>query len=177
MPNQGTKSRSKYPIRVIAEGLFSAYVVGRKGDRYGHYDLRLGRHAPRAHRPRPQASRLAGSRTSSVGSVDDQAIAAGHRQFSNEVGERDQSRWKVSGPTNSSPRALGPPQYVGPSLLLRIAHLFGIIERNCEMNPTIRAVANPVTFRGKVNLIALICVPDCFAAPVHRLCGSPKRNG
>jgi len=77
MPNQGTKSRIKYPIRVIAEGLFSAYVVGRKGDRYGHYNLRLGRHAPRAHRPRPQASRPAGSRTSSVGSVDDQAIAAG----------------------------------------------------------------------------------------------------
>ena len=74
----GTKSRSKYPIRIIAEGLFSAYVVGRKGDRYGHYNLRLGRHAPRAHRPRPQAFRPAGSRTSSVGSVDDQAIAAGN---------------------------------------------------------------------------------------------------
>ena len=77
MPNQGTKSDIKYPIRVIAEGVFSEYVVGRKGDRYGHYNLRLGRHAPRAHRPRPQASRPAGSRTSSVGSVDDQAIASG----------------------------------------------------------------------------------------------------
>ncbi len=73
--NQGTKSHIQYPIRVIAEGLFSAYVVGRKGDRYGHYDLRLGRHAPRAHRPRPQTSRPAGSRASSVGSIDDQAIA------------------------------------------------------------------------------------------------------
>jgi hypothetical protein len=69
------KSRIKYPNTLL--GLFSAYLVGRKGDRYGHYNLRLGRHAPRAHRPRPQASRPAGSRTSSVGSVDDQAIAAG----------------------------------------------------------------------------------------------------
>jgi hypothetical protein len=99
-PNQGNKSRIKYPIWVIAEGLFSAYVVGRKGDRYGHYNLRLGRHAPRAHRPRPQASRPAGSRTSSVGSVDDQAIAAGANISLMKLGERDQFPvGKASGPT------------------------------------------------------------------------------
>jgi hypothetical protein len=88
MRNSGTKSKLN-TLQAIAEGLFSAYVAGRKGDRYGHYDLRLGRHATRAHRPRPQAFRPAGSRTSSVGSVDDQAIAAGRRHFSSEVGEQN----------------------------------------------------------------------------------------
>jgi hypothetical protein len=109
-PNQGTKSRSEYPIRVIAEGLFPAYVVGRKEDRYGHYDLRLGRHAPGAHRPRPQAFRPAGSRTSSVGSVDDQTIAGDHISLM-KLGERDQSlTGKASGPTKIQRfRALGTP--------------------------------------------------------------------
>jgi hypothetical protein len=44
------------------------------------------------------------------------------------------------------------------------------------MNPTIRAVANPIAFRCKVNLVTFICVPDRFAAPVHRLCNSSKKK-
>ena len=44
------------------------------------------------------------------------------------------------------------------------------------MNPTVRAVGNPIAFRRKVDLIAFICVPDRFAAPVHRLCASSKEG-
>jgi hypothetical protein len=51
------------------------FSVG-KEVRYGHYDLRLGCHAPVEHRSRPRAFRPAGSRSSSAGSVDDQAITA-----------------------------------------------------------------------------------------------------
>ena len=50
---------------------------------------------PKSVARRSHAFRPAGSRTSSVGSVDDQAIAAGSRHFSSEVGEQDQfPRWK-----------------------------------------------------------------------------------
>ena len=44
------------------------------------------------------------------------------------------------------------------------------------MNPTVRAVGNPIAFRRKADLIAFICVPDRFAAPVHRLCASSKEG-
>jgi hypothetical protein len=44
------------------------------------------------------------------------------------------------------------------------------------MNPTVRAVGNPIAFRRKVDLIAFICVPDRFAAPVHLLCASSKEG-
>jgi hypothetical protein len=44
------------------------------------------------------------------------------------------------------------------------------------MNPTIRAVTNPVAFRCKVDPVAFIRVPNRFAGPIHRLCASPKKT-
>jgi hypothetical protein len=45
------------------------------------------------------------------------------------------------------------------------------------MNPTVRAVSNPIAVRGKVDLIAFIRVPDSFAAPIHCLCVSRAKEG
>ena len=69
-------------------------------------------------------------------------------------------------------RALRLPQVVCPDLLPGVADLFRVIERDSGMNPTIRAVTDPMAFRRKVDLIALIRVPDRFAAPIHRLSAS-----
>ena len=66
------------------------------------------------------------------------------------------------------------PQFVGPRLLLGIAHLFGIIEREGEMNPAVRAVTNPGAFRCKADLITFLSVPDRFGVPVHPFCAASE---
>jgi hypothetical protein len=66
-------------------------------------------------------------------------------------------------------RVLRLAQVVRPDLLPGVANLFRVVERDSGMNPTIRAVTNPIAFGRKVDLIALFRVPDRFAAPIHRL--------
>ena len=55
------------------------------------------------------------------------------------------------------------PQVVGPDLLPGIAHLLRIVERDGEMNPTVRAISDPIAFRRKVDLVAFVRIPDRFA--------------
>jgi hypothetical protein len=72
MPKSGKQiGHFNSPFGLFARLLFTAYIVDRKGDRYGHYNLRLGCHAPQERRRRSHAFRPAGSRASSAGSVDD----------------------------------------------------------------------------------------------------------
>src|ERR1700722_15637062 len=68
-------------------------------------------------------------------------------------------------------------QFVDSHLLLGIAHLFRLIERVGEVNPTVRAVSNPMALRGKVDLVAFIRVPDRFAAPIHGSWVSRAKEG
>jgi hypothetical protein len=66
------------------------------------------------------------------------------------------------------------PQFVGPRLFLGIAHLFGIIEREGEVNPAVWAVTNPGAFRRKADLVTFVSVPDRFSVPVHPFCAASK---
>ena len=43
------------------------------------------------------------------------------------------------------------------------------MERDGDMVPTVRAVANPKAIGGKLDLITFVSVPDRFAGPVHLL--------
>lgn len=67
---------SPTPFGPLQESYSERRLFPRKEVRHGHYDIRLGCRAPVEHRSRPHAFRPTGSRATSAGSVDDQAITA-----------------------------------------------------------------------------------------------------